>query len=308
MTGAPAIPVVLDTDIGFDVDDVWALALLLRCPELDVKLVLSSTGDTQYGAALAAKLLEIDGRRDVAVGVGLALDTQERTHAAWLGGYQLSQYPGTVYQDGVGALIDCIQDSSQPVTVISIGPLANLASALVRAPDIIKNSRLIGMHGSVRRGYLDAPKPSREYNLVKHTAAAQQVFRSDWDITLTPLDTCGSIQLQGARFEQVMASTDALLSAVRENHFGWFEAIDWPITKMVDPTIESSVLFDTVAVYLALEETLDIDLVQIETLPLVLTDDAKTMATESTDGKLVRCAMDWKNKSAYLDWLVGRYT
>ena len=50
------IPVVLDTDIGFDVDDVWALAYLLRCPELDVKLVVTSTGDTDYSAKIVAKM------------------------------------------------------------------------------------------------------------------------------------------------------------------------------------------------------------------------------------------------------------
>jgi len=308
MPAAAAIPVILDTDIGFDVDDVWALALLLRCPELDVKLVLSSTGDTRYGAALAAKLLEIDGRTDVAVGIGLALDNQERTHSAWLDGYDVSRYPGVVYDDGVGALIDCISNLQQPVTVISIGPLANLASALARSPDITNNSRLIGMHGSVRRGYLDAAKPSREYNLVKHTAAAQQVFSSDWDLTLTPLDTCGSVQLQGERFTQVMANNDPLVVAIRENHQGWFGAIDWPITKLVDPAIESSVLFDTVAIYLALEETAGIDLLQLEKLPLVLTDDAKTMESTAADAKLVRCAMNWADKSAFLDWLVDRYT
>ena len=38
------VPVILDTDIGFDVDDVWALAFMLRCPELDVKLVTTNTG------------------------------------------------------------------------------------------------------------------------------------------------------------------------------------------------------------------------------------------------------------------------
>ena len=104
-----------------------------------------------------------------------------------------------------------------------------------------------------------------------------------------------------------MASTNPLISAVRENHFGWFDAIDWPLTKMVDPTIESSVLFDTVAIYLALEESLGVDLVQMEALPLVLTDDAKTMATESADSRPIRSAMNWKDKPAYLDWLVDRY-
>ncbi|HAL43210.1 MAG TPA: nucleoside hydrolase, partial [Gammaproteobacteria bacterium] len=46
------IPVILDTDIGFDVDDVWALAFLLRCPELDVRLITTCTGDVAYRAAL----------------------------------------------------------------------------------------------------------------------------------------------------------------------------------------------------------------------------------------------------------------
>ena len=52
------IPVIVDTDIGHDVDDVWALAFLLRCPELDVKLITTTTGDTLYRARLTAKLLE----------------------------------------------------------------------------------------------------------------------------------------------------------------------------------------------------------------------------------------------------------
>ena len=49
-----AIPVILDTDIGLDVDDVWALVFLLRCPELDVKLITTATGDTRYRARLVA--------------------------------------------------------------------------------------------------------------------------------------------------------------------------------------------------------------------------------------------------------------
>ncbi|MBC8270504.1 MAG: nucleoside hydrolase, partial [Gammaproteobacteria bacterium] len=51
-------PVILDTDIGFDVDDVWALAFLLRCPELDIKLITTDTGDTHYSAKIVAKLLQ----------------------------------------------------------------------------------------------------------------------------------------------------------------------------------------------------------------------------------------------------------
>jgi inosine-uridine nucleoside N-ribohydrolase len=54
------IPVILDTDIGGDIDDTWALAMLLRCPELDVRPVVSATGNTEYRAAIIARLLEHD--------------------------------------------------------------------------------------------------------------------------------------------------------------------------------------------------------------------------------------------------------
>ena len=57
-----AIPVILDTDIGLDVDDVWALVFMLKCPEPDAKLITTDTGDTHYAARLVAKLLGIAER------------------------------------------------------------------------------------------------------------------------------------------------------------------------------------------------------------------------------------------------------
>ena len=133
-----SIPVILDTDIGTDVDDVWALAFLLRCPELDVRLITTSTGDTRHRAALVAKMLEIAGRADVPIGIGLALDPAPLGHTGWLGDYDLDDYPGAVYTDGVGAICDTIMNSTETVTIIAIGPLPNLAAALVREPRICR--------------------------------------------------------------------------------------------------------------------------------------------------------------------------
>ena len=50
------IPVILDTDIGGDIDDIWALAMLLKSPELDLRLVTTNTGNTEYRARVAARL------------------------------------------------------------------------------------------------------------------------------------------------------------------------------------------------------------------------------------------------------------
>jgi inosine-uridine nucleoside N-ribohydrolase len=54
------IPVILDTDIGSDVDDTWALAMLLGCPELDPKLVVTANGDTTYDTC---GMVVLDGER-----------------------------------------------------------------------------------------------------------------------------------------------------------------------------------------------------------------------------------------------------
>ena len=56
------IPIVLDTDIGSDIDDAFALALVLASPELDLRAVTIVSGDTQARARLAAKMLWVAGQ------------------------------------------------------------------------------------------------------------------------------------------------------------------------------------------------------------------------------------------------------
>src|SRR5713101_3276195 len=66
----PKTPILLDTDIGTDIDDAFALALVLESPELDLRGVTTVSGDTQARARLAAKMLCEAGRRDVPIAAG----------------------------------------------------------------------------------------------------------------------------------------------------------------------------------------------------------------------------------------------
>ena len=98
------IPVILDTDIGDDIDDTWALALLLKSPELDLKLAVGDYGEAQYRARLLAKLLERAGRTNIPVGLGLDIAPRgDGRQAAWVKDYDLKAYPGKVHADGVRA-------------------------------------------------------------------------------------------------------------------------------------------------------------------------------------------------------------
>jgi inosine-uridine nucleoside N-ribohydrolase len=296
------VPVILDTDIGTDIDDTWALAMLLRCPELDLKLVTSATHDTVYRAKLIARLLEVAGRTDVPVGVGIRQRQEPGPQADWVAGYDLARYSGTVREDGVGALVDTILAAPRPVTLICIGPAPNIAAALTREPRIAERTRFVGMYGDLRGGYKGNEAPVAEYNVKADVPAAQQTFTAAWDMTITPLDTCGRVRLVGEKYRAVRDCADPLARAVIENYTVWAKTIGWHDHWGLKPNPEtmSSVLFDTVAIYLAFAD----DLLEMERLGVRVTDDGHTVIDPRA--KTIACATRWKDMAAFEDLLVAR--
>lgn len=296
------IPVILDTDIGNDIDDTWALALLLKCPELDVRLVVGDYGNPEYRVSLIAKLLETAGRTDIPVGVGIEAVDPLITQREWLEGYDLSRYPGKVHRDGVGAIIDIIMNSPEPVTVIAIGPLPNLAEALRREPAIAERARFIGMHGSVRLGYWGRGPVAAEYNVVQDALACQKVLSAPWDVTITPLDSCGLVQLRGEKYQKLLKSRDPLVQAIMENYPIWLNGLAKAGRNVNTEQYktESSTLFDLVAIYLAFSE----ELLTMEDLSIRVTDDGFTRIDPAA--KMMHVATGWKNMEAFEDFLVQR--
>jgi inosine-uridine nucleoside N-ribohydrolase len=291
------IPVILDTDIGGDIDDTWAFAMLLRSPELDLRLVTTATGDTEYRAKIVARLLEVAGRTDVPVGVGLPtkMDAKHRTQLPWVADYDLGRYPGKVQRDGVAALVEAIMSSPEPVTLVAIGPLTNVAAALAREPRIADRARFVGMHGCVRRSHGGKAEVIAEYNVKADAVACQRVFAAPWEKTITPLDTCGLVRLTGEKYRAVAASSDPLARAVIGNYEVWKRSGGW----VKEPGV-SSILFDCVAVYLAFSE----ELLAMRRMKLSVTDDGFTR--EDPAGSEVDVALDWKGLGAFEDLLVAR--
>lgn len=301
-------PVILDTDIGGDIDDTWALAMLLNSPELDVQLVLSEHGDTRYRARVAARFLQTVGRTDVTVGLGIAtphlLQNEWLPQGALVKDYDLESYPGTVVTDGVEALVDLVMRSSEPITIIAIGPLTNIAAALERQPGIASRARFVGMDGNIRERFARETKVVPEYNVKVDVPASQAVFSAPWDMTITPLDTCGKVVLSGDRYAAVLRSGSPMARAVMENYKAWVLYLSSRKTDM-DPlkyTRESSILFDTVAVSLAIDDRF----LNMETLGIRIMADGLTSVDENA--RKVRCAMTWKDQGAFEDFLVQRIT
>jgi len=304
--GAMARPVILDTDIGTDIDDTWALAMLLASPELDLRLITCVSGDVNYRANLCARLLSIAGRRDVPIGLGIGGSLKVPAalagmpQAAFVRDAPLDGYP-EVLGDGVDAMIATILRSDEPVTVIAIGPLSNVAAAIGRCPEITGRASFVGMQGSVRVGYRGIHGAVAEYNVVADVGAARAVLASDWAITLTPLDSCGTVVMRGddyRRFyEFAVGHPDSVAAAVLENYRMWLDAVGAPTDRV---SLRSTTLFDTVAIYLALDGRG----LRLETLPIVVDDDGCTRIDPL--GRPMRVATGWVDQPAFDALLLER--
>jgi len=293
-TVAQKVPVILDTDIGDDIDDSWALVMLLKSPQFDVKLVTTTFGKSEYRAKIIAKILTLAKRSDVAIGLGARGRTGTGGQESWVRDYNLGSYAGTIHEDGVQALIDTLNASPHTVTLISIGPSNTVAAALERQPAIASKAIFVGMQGAVLKGY-DGGPVSAEWNVKTNIPASKKVLLAPWKQTfITPLDTCGLVKLSGQRFQTLCESHDELVKALLENYRIWAGKARLSDLK------SSSVLFDTVAVYLANPEAKP--LLGIEELSITV-NDAGTTAIDPAGVKM-NVATTWKSLDDYCDLLV----
>ena len=267
-------------------------------------MILTGAGNIDFRTAVTARYLQVSGRTDVLIGRGVqAWDTasSHRNQEPWIKGYDLASYPGEILEDGVGRMIEVIESSPMPVTIIAIGPAVNLAAALARAPGIAARCRLVGMFGSFDVGYDGAKIPSAETNVRLVPDAFRQVMAAPWlDVLITPLDTCGLAILDGENYRRIWsATTDPMMRALIENYCLFAPRVTWMHCDFF--AVRSTVLFDCVAVYLAYAE----GLVEIETVRFTITDDGFTRR-DANGPYTARVALRWRNLAAFHDHLTSR--
>jgi inosine-uridine nucleoside N-ribohydrolase len=193
---APAkkIPILVDTDIGTDIDDAFALALVVKSPELELLGVTTVSGDTHARARLAAKLLWEAGDRYVPVAAGEPGRPLPMEQTRWAEGFKSPQIRSA---NAVTFLATVLRRRAEKTTLVAIGPLSNIAALLTKNPRIgQKIKQIVLMGGSIAHGYGDDPNPVAEYNIAADPPAAQKVFGSGVPILMVPLDVTAMLQLE----------------------------------------------------------------------------------------------------------------
>ncbi|MCU1319064.1 MAG: Inosine-uridine preferring nucleoside hydrolase [Edaphobacter sp.] len=236
--------VIIDTDIGDDIDDTFALGLALASPELKIIGITSAWGNTALRSRMLDRILCETGRDDIPVRTGIA--TKSNT--------PLSQQPWAKegiergHEDAVSFLLEQIRLNPGEVTLLALAPLTNIGAAIERDPGTFRKlKRVVLMGGSIYRGYDDfgysvTHAPSAEYNIAMDVAAAQKLFQSGVPIFMMPLD---STQL---KFDETKRAMLASISTPLTDSIQVLTA-EWArSSRQITPT-----MFDVVATAYAID-------------------------------------------------------
>ena len=187
--------IVLDTDMGTDVDDALCLALVLAAPEVELVAVTHVSGDTRLRARISKKLLRLAGRDDIPVYAGCETPRSGGKEFAWFG------HEGEGILDAGEDLDVCPEPAAEALPrlfrsvsdleLVAIGPLTNVAAALDADPDLARRiAHLTVMGGHIRRvayGGCDFPH-GVDYNLCSDPAAAVRVLSAGVPTRLVTAD------------------------------------------------------------------------------------------------------------------------
>ncbi len=213
---------ILDTDIGTDVDDCLALALILGSPELTLAGVTCVYGDVALRARMVRQLLALHGTRGVPVLQG-ASDTLLGLRPIYWEGHEgqglleaAADTPAAEDEDAVDFIVRTAREGSGAVQLLAIGPLTNVALALKRAPRLVHDLTGVTIMGGVVRGPGSLDLPYVEHNIRCDPEAAQIVFASGLPITLVPLDVTMRVRINRDGMARIAAAGTPFHAAVAD--------------------------------------------------------------------------------------------
>ena len=229
-------PVILDTDMG--IDSVMGLLYLLKAPEVSLEAITIVHGiaDIKPGARNAMRILELTGDSDIPVARGRRRPLAGRRRfpsfykpqANSLGNAALPTVRDRPRKGAVDLILSTLEASPEPMTIIAMGPLTNIALALEKEPGIVDKIAEMGgavnVPGNVGTPYVGIDNTAAEWNFYIDPHAAERVLASGVPIRLMPLDATQALPVTPQFVDRVRTRPRdqtsglllSLLEAVRE--------------------------------------------------------------------------------------------
>lgn len=288
----PMEKVILDTDIGDDIDDAYALALLIAMPNIKVVGVTTPWGQTQERAELAVKLLHIMGHDKIPVYAGRRGEAKIGRQYEWVRQDKAGNNPHTSKtalpsvqkEDAVTFMKHAFDSAPGEITLIAIGPLVNVGDLITRFPEVrSKIKRIVIMGGAVHVGYNNQAPPTPEWNIKCDPIAARAVFTSGVPLTMAGLEATTMLKFDMERQKRLFAIGTPMTDAIAALTILWGNNI---------PT-----LFDPMAVAWACGGKF----CEEEQKHVVVDDSGMTRITDGTPNVTVLIN---PQADAFLDWYI----
>ncbi len=297
--GADRQKVILDTDIGGDIDDAFALALLLTSPEIEVIGITTDHGLTQKRAQVVCRMLYELGLERIPVAAGrqtplvVGRDKDLAGYNAqfhWAEGFEKVkpiQTPATDF------IIQTLRKYPHEVILFTIGPVPNIGDVVQKDPEALKLAKNIySMFGSFYLGYGSNPIPSAEWNVAADVSSARLFAASGAPITYAGLDITTFVTLEEKQRLKLFLRQSPLTNALSGLYTLWSS----------ETGNETPVLYDAVAVSMAIWP----DLFQRRPANVCVLDGGYTVVDES---RSPNCEIGLSiNKEEFLKRLLKRLT
>lgn len=272
-----AIKLILDTDIGTDVDDAWALALCLASQEIDLLGVTLVHADLETRAKIALKMLKLAGRPDVPVYKGLSETLTQGGHIYWAGHEgtetDFSDIEGLSAKDGgVDFIIESAERYSGELVICSIGPMTNIGAAISRNPDAIQRVNMLAIMGTTYQGEgRDAAAP--EHNARVDPTATKIVMESGIPALVVGLNVTTKVVVRESDLKFVEHSPLGKYLAAMTRQY--YRICGRDFTYMHDP--------------LAVAAIIDRSVVKTRKMVAEVLDDGRVAYTHAANGTLDVC-------------------
>lgn len=216
--------VILDTDIGDDIDDVFALALVLTSPEIELLGISTAWGNTQLRARIVDRFLCETGKENVPILAGI--ETQSKNPMAQARWAEQMPPRAKPFGSSIDFILEQIRRYPNQITLLAVAPFTNVGALIERDPETFRKlKRVVIMGGSVYRGYNDlgytpVRGPEPEYNIFSDIPAARRLFTSGIPLFVMPLD-CTQLKLDEFKRELIFRQSTPLTDALTLLYHLW---------------------------------------------------------------------------------------
>lgn len=213
--------VILDTDIGDDIDDAWALAFVLAHKNFEPLGITVAHGNTPARSRMACKMMHLTGRGNIPVCVGRQTEQKEYSYQfTWADDFTAKR-PDT--RTAADFIVEAVRRNPGQVTLIAVGPLQNLADALRKEPQLGKLVKRVVLMGGCVYGTAEKQSPVAEYNVYSSVADSQRVYAAGLPLTIVPLDSTTHVKLSDRERERLQKYPSPLTFALEALYRLWLE-------------------------------------------------------------------------------------